>query len=417
MRRCQSIGLFSLWFISLAASQAAAQTTRLLQAPTSSGAGVVREPADTRPRLTVTPVSNPRAPELTPATLSSTSGGLKISKGSGTLPNDHGQVWREYDISPYTSRIADVERPQQAIIDWILRDTGTDVWFSEPVGILSASSTTLRVYHTPQMQLTVRAIVERFVASDAESHVLGLKLVTVASPDWRATAIPMMKPIEVKSAGVEAWLLSRENAAMLHEALKSRSDFRQQSAERTEVQSGQLKVLTRTQPRRYSRTLQRRSDGLGFELIPGQIDEGYSLEISSLMSLDGRTAEVAIACRIDQVEKLVPVAVEAPVVGQSNRVQIQVPQVVSWRLSERFQWPAEEVLLLSCGVVANPAANSAGPLAGMNPFGASKPRADALLFIDHRAPTAEPLTGGPVAASTDSRNASPTNPGVSRGRY
>src|SRR5437763_17202251 len=28
----------------------------------------------------------------------------KVTNGSGTLPNDHGQIWREYDITPYTLR-------------------------------------------------------------------------------------------------------------------------------------------------------------------------------------------------------------------------------------------------------------------------------------------------------------------------
>jgi hypothetical protein len=72
-----------------------------------------------------------------------------VSKGEGTLPNDHGQVWREYDISPYSSRVTTTQRPEQAIVDWILRETGTDVWFSEPLGLLNASRNTLRVYHTP----------------------------------------------------------------------------------------------------------------------------------------------------------------------------------------------------------------------------------------------------------------------------
>ncbi len=53
----------------------------------------------------------------------------------------------EYDLRPYTQALKNVDRPQQAVIDWILRDTGTDVWFSEPTGILTADRTTLRVYH------------------------------------------------------------------------------------------------------------------------------------------------------------------------------------------------------------------------------------------------------------------------------
>ena len=40
--------------------------------------------------------------------------------------------------------------------------------------------------------------------------------------------------------------------------------------------------------------------------------------------------------------------------GGLQRVEIQVPQIVSWRLHERFRWPTNQVLLLSCGVVATP---------------------------------------------------------------
>jgi hypothetical protein len=310
--------------------------------------------------------------------------GLRVSKGTGVLPNEHGQVWREYDISPYTARIKDNDRPQQTIIDWILRETGSDAWFNEPLGILSASSTTLRVYHTPEMQETVGGIVERFVHDGSQSHAVGLKLVTISSPNWRARAVSLLKPIDVKSPGVEGWLLSRENAAMLYQELKGRADFREHSAPGASIANAQSQTLARTQPRRYSRGVSQRADGLGYELIPAQIDEGYSLTISPLASVDGKSLDAAIQCQVDQVEKLVPIAVDVPVVGQGARVQIQVPQLVSWRLNERLRWPADQVLLLSCGVVANPAADAGGPLSLVSPFGASKSRADALLMIELR---------------------------------
>ena len=310
--------------------------------------------------------------------------GVRVSKGMGVLPNDHGQVWREYDISPYTARIKDHDRPQQTIIDWILRETGTDAWFNEPLGILSASSTTLRVYHTSEMQETVRGIVERFVHEGSQSHAIGLRLLTVSSPNWRARAVTLMKPIDVKSPGVEGWLLSRENAAMLYQELKGRTDFREHSAPGAQIASGESQTLARTQPRRYSRGVTQRADGLGYELIPAQIDEGYSLTISPLASVDGKSIDAAIQCQVDQVEKLVPIAIDVPVVGQGARVQIQVPQLVSWRLNERLRWPADQVLLLSCGVVANPASDAGGPLSLVSPFGASKSRADAMLMIEYR---------------------------------
>ena len=117
---------------------------------------------------------NESSPAKTPVTL--------VNKGAGVLPNDQGQIWREYDISPYTSRVTNTERPEQAIVDWILRETGTEVWFSEPLGILNAGKNTLRVYHTPEMQRLVLDIVDRFVSSQAEAQAITLRLVRSAAP-------------------------------------------------------------------------------------------------------------------------------------------------------------------------------------------------------------------------------------------
>jgi hypothetical protein len=365
------------------------------QPAAAGGSSTVKEPAATRPSLTAPPP--PR--DLTPAFTADNRGGLKISKGAGVLPNEHGQVWREYDISPYTNRVRDADKPEQAVIDWVLRDTGTAVWFAEPLGILSANRTTLRVYHTPEMQQKVREVVERLVATGAESHALGVKLTTVSSPNWRARAFSLLNPVEVKSPGVEAWLLSRENAAVLYEQLKARGDFREHSTPQTQVQNGQSQTLARKDPRTYSRGVQVKNAFPFYDLIPGKVDEGYSLTISPLMSLDGNSVEAAIECQVDQVEKLVPVTIEVPIGKQSQRVQVQVPQMVSWRLSERFRWPADQVLLLSCGVVANPAGAVGGPLGPLlSPIGAPTSRADALLLIEHRGSASEGGASG-VAAS------------------
>ena len=383
-------------------------------------ADVISEPvAPPTSRASASPPAKPaESRDLTPAVTVDARAGLRITKGSGVLPNEHGQVWREYDISPYTLKVKDTDRPQQAIIDWILRETGTDAWFSEPLGILSAGTTTLRVYHTPEMQQLVRGIVERFIASEAAAQSLNVRLVTVGSPNWRAKAVPLLKPIDVQSAGVEAWLLSRENAAMLYEELRARADFHEHSSPQLEIFNGQSQTLARKNPQRYSRGVQPRSDGLAYEVVPGQIDEGYSLQISPLMSLDGKSADVAIKCQVDQVEKLVPILVDVPVPGQGQRVQIQVPQMVSWRLSERFRWPTGEVLLLSCGVVANPGAEAAGPLSMLSPF-APRSRADALLFVSVQGPPTAvgsvptaPITPIPPAVSA---TRPPTS--MSRGRY
>jgi hypothetical protein len=439
------------WFVALCpCSLASGQSTSKLLAPppklATRPAAPSATPADRPPSLLPAPTSQsspaPAAAgasrDLTPGLTADSRAGLKITKGAGILPNDHGQVWREYDISPYTLHVRDVAKPEQAIIDWILRETGTEVWFAEPLGILNASSTTLRVYHTPQMQEQVRGIVERFVGGEAEAHTLAVRLMTVGSPNWRAAALPLLRPVDVKSPGVEAWLLSRENAVQLYEQLKARGDFREHSSPRVEIANGQSQTLARTQPRSYSKSLQLKREFPFYDLIAGKIDEGYSLEITPLLSLDRQTIEAAVTCRVDQVEKLVPLAIDVPVGTQSQRVQIQVPQMASWRLSERFRWPTSDVLLLSCGVVANPAPGAAGALSLLAPLGMASNRADALLMIDPKPPSVTTLAAAPsktvpialpappptattaTASSTSAPPAKaplvPANP-VSRGRY
>ena len=125
----------------------------------------------------------------------------RVSSGSGTLPNQQGQVWREYDISPYTARVTTTKRPEQAIVDWILRETGYEVWHSEPLGILSATPRTLRVYHTPEMQALVAEVVDRFVASEAENQTFSLRVMTIDSPNWRVRAQSVLHAVPVQTPG------------------------------------------------------------------------------------------------------------------------------------------------------------------------------------------------------------------------
>ena len=62
----------------------------------------------------------------------------RVTNGNGTLPSDQGQVWREYDITPYTARVTSTNRPERAIVDWILRETGYEAWHGEAAAVLTA---------------------------------------------------------------------------------------------------------------------------------------------------------------------------------------------------------------------------------------------------------------------------------------
>lgn len=338
----------------------------------------------------------------------------RVTPGADVLPRTAGQVWRNYDISPFTRKYRLEDKPQQEIIDWILRETGTDLWFSEPLGILSASYDTLQVYHTPAVQSVVHDIVDRFVEPTSQSHVVTFQLLLVGNPNWRARAIQVLSPVEVRSDGVQGWLLTKENAALLLADLRRRSDFREVQGPNLFLQSGRTEVLTRTRPVDYISGLQAAGAGMFAAPMNRTIQEGFSLELSALKSADGQHMEAVVKCLVNQVEKLqdVPLDILGPT-GQPQRVQIQVPQLVTWRLHERFLWPNNQVLLLSCGVVATPGEPPRGSLIPLpqlvNP-GAG--RADALLMLEVKPVNEGTLLQTPGATPTATR------PGVnSQGRY
>ncbi len=272
------------------------------------------------------------------------------------LPTDGGQYYEEYDISPYTKELKNIDRPQQAIIDWVLKETGTDPWFTEPFGFISADRNKLRVYHGQSMHQMVRAVHEKFVNGTTVPQLYGVRLIAIANPNWRTRAHPLVRPVQAQSPGVSAYLVSKENAAMLLAMLRGRTDFKELSAVDVIVHNGQNQSIEQLRGRNYINDF-KPIEGSWPPYLPvtGEIKEGYRVQISPLLSVDKRSVDLVIKCDIDQVERLANVGLELPLSnGQIYPAQINVPQVSSWRFHERFRWPSDQVLLLSCGVVAAP---------------------------------------------------------------
>lgn len=332
------------------------------------------------------------------------------------LPQTAGQELRKYDLRSYTGYLTKHDHPEQAIVDWVLRETGTDVWFTSPFGYLNADRDELSVYHTPEMHRVVGSVVQRFTAGEKDPQVLSLKVMTVANPNWRSRAHMLMQHVNVDSAGVQAWLLSKENAALVMNMLRQRTDARQVQALDLITHNGQTEKIASTRGRNYVRNVKPAPTGWPpYEPETGEIQEGYKLELSPLLGVDGRAIDCVIKAEIDQVDKLKPCQLELPLPNnQVHRTKIDVPQMVSWRLHERFRWPSDMVLLLSCGVVASPDRPQAAlPLLNLEMItGATAGRADALLFIEYRGRASENLTTTPlvpqVARGTGAAN---------RGRY
>ncbi len=166
-------------------------------ADTRSGAAPQPGPRESGPPRATPANQQGQAAPLRPLAEKPRAAIARVTKGPGTLPNEDGQVWREYDITPYTSRVTSTVKPEQAVVDWVLRETGHEVWHGTPLGILSADRRTLRVYHTPEIHAVVSDLVDRFVNSEAESHAFGIHVVTIGHPNWRAKAHRMLHPIAV----------------------------------------------------------------------------------------------------------------------------------------------------------------------------------------------------------------------------
>ena len=191
--------------------------------------------------------------------------------------------------------------------------------------------------------------------------------------------------------------------------LRQRTDTRQVQDLNLITHNGQTEKLASTRGRNYVRNVRPAPAGWPpYEPETGEVQEGYRLSISPLLSTDGRVIDCVIKAEIDQVDQLNPVELELPLPNnQVHRTRIDVPQVVSWRLHERFRWPSDMVLLLSCGVVASPERpQSAVPLLNMNMFtGTTAGRADALMFIEFRGRASENLTTD--AGGSSGRHATP----------
>jgi hypothetical protein len=353
------------------------------------------------------PVEN----ELRPVAEKKPAKGAKPTRAAGSLPNDHGQVWREYDLTPYVSRVADNPRPEQAVVDWILRETGYESWHTEPLAILSASPETLRVYHTPAMQATVAEIVERFVNEEEATHVVSLRVVSLGAAHWRAQMPARLSPVEVQSPGLQAWLMAKEEAGILLAELSKRKDFKEYGSPQQLVLNGQPTVISTVRTRNYTQHLLPGIAGVSvYEPRSSEIEEGIAVELTPLVSSDGESIDAVLRCNIDQLERVIPISLESnlPTVGR-ERTKVEVPQRSQLRVKETFRWNTPEVLVVSLGMAPAPDLAEASLLEKAIPLSlpTTAPRAEVLLILESRGRRA-------VGDAQDSAKSAPTAP---HGRY
>jgi hypothetical protein len=307
---------------------------------------------------------------------------LGLSRGVAwaQLPADAGQVYRTYDIAPFVKQNG--PGSQKHVVDWVLQDTGYASWHGDVVASLSADESQLKCYHTPEMQTRVGDIAARFTGDVAAPHRFSIRVLGVGSPSWRNDARALLEPIAAATPGVQAWIMAREEAAVLVGMLRGRGDCQELPTGPVLAGNGLPAVLAGGRKRPYVQSVVPRPDAPpGWQTLAASCDEGMTIDVQPLLSRDGTVIEAVLRCRIDQIERMAPVAVTAPTPDR-QRVQVEVPQMSAVRVGERFRWPANQVLVVGLGLVP-------WPVPGQNAAGSGSlltdaKRTDVVVLVEPR---------------------------------
>ena len=338
----------------------------------------------------------------------------KISANMEKIPQDNGQIWREYDITPYTQgrKSPMGSPPEQVLIDWILRQTsGTVKWNAAPFGILTADSEKLYVYHTKEVQLIVADIVDRFVCPQLGSEGCALRIISTTRPDWLSRCHSQLKPIPIATQGVQGWFLEKIAAQNLLAELGRRSDFKELVPAQSLIAHGiQHNVIVKKQ-RQYLRDVQPNSSVLnGYAEDRVAIEEGIGLSVTPLALLDGQNMAANIKIDVVQIERMFTMMLDVPTAANPRqRVQIESPQMAYFKLDELVRFPKNKVLLLDLGTVPLPSTaegdtrNVIAEISkGINPAR----RGNVLVLIECITEGVVPaVSPSPAAASTPVRTA------------
>jgi hypothetical protein len=283
----------------------------------------------------------------------------KISANLEKLPQEGGQMWREFDITPFTKGRtfpAGSPAPEQILIDWILRQTGTSLWHNAPFGILTADSNKLYAYHTKEVLLVIADIVDRFVCPQLFSESCTLRIVSTARPDWQNKGHALLKPIPIATQGIQGWILDKPGAQSLLQMLAQRGDFKELIPPQPLIAHGiQHNVVTKKQ-RSYVRDVQPNATVAGgYAEDRATIDEGIGLSLTPLALLDQQNMAITIKLDIVQIERMFSTTIDlTTATNVRQRLTIESPQMSYFKLDEILRFPKSQVLLLDLGTVPLP---------------------------------------------------------------
>ena len=261
------------------------------------------------------------------------------------------QLWREYNLNAYTSRQNSAARPEQAVVDWIIRQTGEDAWHGEDVAVLSAGRGKLRVFHVPDVQDQVTEIVDRFVRPVQWQVAMKFELLACTDLNWRSGLVHLMKPVVGGQEGQQIWVMAPEDAALVRERLRRGGQARVIRQQSVAASNGQSATIEAGQPVSYVSGLQLAGGAFtAYNPVIGRLDEGIKLHVTPLWTADGRAVEARFLLATRAVRKLHTAQSAAPLNTGNQNTTVQVPEVSATALDQTLRWPTSQVLVISAGV-------------------------------------------------------------------
>lgn len=282
----------------------------------------------------------------------------RYALGLTNLPNEKGQFWVVYDISPYSLRFPTLENPQNSIVDWILFDSGDDFWRKEPFSVLSSSKDRLYVYHTTQVQKYVSNVVDRFLDSEKGKSSFSMKVVVVKSPEWRTKVTPALQPITPKIVGtgadVQCWEGSSEELKTIVNDLAKRSDFIFLNESNDIVPNAGTFGWAAASPRKFFNRDYRVNpqSNTGYSADVSSVDEGFRIEATPLLSLTGETLEVTFRYRATAVERIKSFSLRVPTTtSPRQQLNVEKPSIVSCDIKGKVSVPRAKGAIIDLGLV------------------------------------------------------------------
>ncbi len=270
------------------------------------------------------------------------------------IRREPGFTWKTWDIGRYTAIAANAEnsKPEQKIIDWIFRATGSTDWHGEKITILSASRSALKAYNSPKMIKKVVDIVKRFIDTYNDRLSLRVRFIRTADTRWRYLVHSRMTSLGTGPQGQQIWSLTAADAAQVQVQMQAYRGFEVLMDKTLKLINGQTLLVEKSEAVEYVSGVRRDgAAGFGFQPENGQLKEGVTLRLSPLLTREGDAVDLAVDLQTNIVRRLIKTSVLSKRENGANDIQINVPEVSETRLNQSvLGWQLGQTLVISAGV-------------------------------------------------------------------